>query len=311
VVVVDIAQYRVIFLIGKGGVGKTTCSSAIAVGLARKGYKTLIVSLDPAHNLGDVLMKEVGSRIKKVDENLWALEVDIDKVTFNYLQKLENSLKSLYKYLSVINLDKYFDVLRYSPGVEQYAILEAIKDVLAKRDEYDVIIFDTPPTGLTLRVFALPRTSLLWVDKLIELRRKILDRRLIVEKVHGERHIIVDSQKIKLPSKEEEDMVIKELKAYRSEIEEINKIITGDETAVIAVLNPDELSFLEMKRAAEVLNKFEIPLRMAIVNKVEAPKEIMKKVHSTFKVKVVEIQKKDTEVRGIDLLKDLFNQIEG
>lgn len=305
----DITQYKVIFLIGKGGVGKTTCSSAIAVGLAKKGYRTLVVSLDPAHNLGDVLMKDVGSKIKKVDENLWALEVDIDEVTLNYLQKLENNLKSLYRYLTVINLDKYFDVLRHSPGIEEYAILEAIKDVLAKKDEYDVIIFDTPPTGLTLRVFALPKTSLLWVEKLIELRKKILDRRLIVEKVHGERFFVVDGEKMKLPSKEEEDKVIKELKSYKTEIEEINNIITGNETAVIAVMNPDELSFLEMKRATEVLNKFEIPLRMAIVNKVEAPNEIMKKIRSNFNVKIVEIQKRDTEVRGIELLEEFSKSL--
>ncbi len=305
----DITQYKVMFLIGKGGVGKTTCSSAIAVGLARKGFKTLVVSLDPAHNLGDVLMEEVGSRIKKIDENLWALEVDIDKMTLKYLQKLENNLKSLYRYLTVINLDKYFDVLRYSPGVEEYALLEAIKEILAKRNEYDVIIFDTPPTGLTLRVFALPKTSLLWIEKLIELREKILDRRLILENVHGERYFVVDGEKMKLPAREDEDKVIKELKSYRTEIEEINNIITGNETAVIAVLNPDELSFLEMKRAAEVMNKFEIPLRMVIVNKVESPKKIMKKIHDYFNVRVVEVQKRDTEVRGINSLEEFSKSL--
>ena len=314
----DITKHNVLFLIGKGGVGKTTCSSAIAIGLAEKGYRTLVVSLDPAHNLGDVFMEKVGSRIKEIGENLWALEVDMDEITHDYLKKLEKSLKSLYRYLTVVNLDKYFDVLRFSPGVEEYALLEAIKNILARRDEYDFIIFDTPPTGLTLRVLTLPKTSLVWVEKLVELRRKILDRRLAVEKVHGERCFVVDGEKTRLPSREEEDTIIKELKSYRAEIKEINNIITGDEAAVIAVMNPDELSFVEMRRAVEVLNKLKIPLRMVIVNKVETPNEtltkltvvnkvneIVEKVRNSFNVKVVEIRKRDKEVRGIKSLEEL------
>jgi arsenite-transporting ATPase len=300
----------VIFLIGKGGVGKTTCSSAIAVGLARKGYRTLIVSLDPAHNLGDVLMADLGNKIGKVDENLWAVEIDIDEVASNYLKKLENNLKSMYKYLTVVNLDKYFDVLRHSPGVEEYAILEAIKDILARKDEYDVIVFDTPPTGLTLRVFALPVTSLLWLEKLIELRRKILDRRLIVEKVHGEKYFVIGDEKIKLPSREDEDAVLRELKSYREEIEEVDRIMKN--ARVIAVVNPDELSFIEMKRAVEVLNKFRIPLETVIINKIEDEVDgIREKIRSTFNAKVVEVKKRSEEVRGIDSLEEFFKSFRG
>jgi arsenite-transporting ATPase len=302
----DFTRYRVIFLIGKGGVGKTTCSSAIAVGLANRGYRTLVVSLDPAHNLGDVLMVELGNKIKKVCENLWAIEVDIDEITKRYLKKLEDNLRGLYRYLTVINLDKYFEVLRYSPGVEEYAILEAIKDILAKQDEFDVIIFDTPPTGLMLRIFTLPKTTLLWLEKLIELRKKILDRRLTIEKVQGEMVFVMGDERIKLPAREEEDEVIKELKAYKEEIEGIHEIMTSESTAVIGVVNPCELSFLEMKRAMELLEKFGIPLRMVIVNKVEGKSEIIDKVRKTFKAEVVEVRKEDAEVRGFKALERLF-----
>jgi arsenite-transporting ATPase len=302
----DFTRYRVIFLIGKGGVGKTTCSSAIAVGLANRGYRTLVVSLDPAHNLGDVLMVGLGNKIKKVCENLWAIEVDIDEITKRYLKKLEDNLRSLYRYLTVINLDRYFEVLRYSPGVEEYAILEAIKDILARQDEFDVIIFDTPPTGLMLRIFTLPKTTLLWLEKLIELRKKILDRRLTIEKVQGEMVFVMGEERIKLPAREEEDKVIKELKAYREEIEEIHEIMTSESTAVIGVVNPCELSYLEMKRAMELLEKFGIPLRMVIVNKVEGKNEIIDKVRKTFKAEVVEVRKEDAEVRGFEALEKLF-----
>ena len=138
----DIFSFKTIFLIGKGGVGKTTCSSAIAVGLSRK-FRTLVASLDPAHNLGDVLMTKLNNKPKRVTENLYAIEVDVDYYARRYLKNLEQSLKSLYRYLTVVNLDKYLEILRYSPGVEEYAVLEAIKDIIARKD-FDVIVFDTP-----------------------------------------------------------------------------------------------------------------------------------------------------------------------
>ncbi|MEO2152480.1 MAG: ArsA family ATPase, partial [Thermococcus sp.] len=141
-----------LFFIGKGGVGKTTSSAATAVALAERGYRTLIVSLDPAHNLGDVFMVKLSDRPKKIAENLYASELDMEGLIKAYLKHLEESMKHTYRYLTVINLEKYFEVLRYSPGIEEYATLEAVREILERGDEWDVIVFDTPPTGLTLRV---------------------------------------------------------------------------------------------------------------------------------------------------------------
>ena len=303
----DFSKFDVLILIGKGGVGKTTCSSALAVGLAERGYKTLLVSIDPAHNLGDVLKIDVGRRMKKVKENLYAVEIDIDEAVGKYLKELEESLKSLYRYLTVINLEKYLEIMRYTPGVEEYAILEAIKDILSKRGEFDKIVFDTPPTGLTVRILALPKTSLIWLEKLIELRRKILDRRLSIERVKGKITFKVGDREIKLPSREEEDRVIQELRRYKSETERVYKTFTDERTAVIGVVNPDELSLIEMERTIEVLKKMGIPIRLVIVNKYEGGD--LEGISERLKTEVVKVTKKPKEVRGIEELGKLFEEI--
>ena len=303
----DFSKFDVLILIGKGGVGKTTCSSALAVGLAERGYKTLLVSIDPAHNLGDVLKIDVGRRMKKVKENLYAVEIDIDEAVGKYLKELEESLKSLYRYLTVINLEKYLEIMRYTPGVEEYAILEAIKDILSKRGEFDKIVFDTPPTGLTVRILALPKTSLIWLEKLIELRRKILDRRLSIERVKGKITFKVGDRVIKLPSREEEDRVIQELRRYKSETERVYKTFTDERTAVIGVVNPDELSLLEMERTMEALKKMGIPIRLVIVNKYEGGD--LEGISERLKTEVVKVTKKPKEVRGIEELGKLFEEI--
>ncbi|NJE76846.1 ArsA family ATPase [Thermococcus sp. ES12] len=313
--------FRTVFVIGKGGVGKTTTSAALAVALSKKGYRTLIVSLDPAHNLGDVFMVKLKDKPKKLADNLYASELDMEKLIKDYLKHLEKNLKHMYRYLTVINLEKYFEVLSFSPGIEEYATLEAIREILAEGDEWDVIVFDTPPTGLTLRVLALPRISLIWADKLIEIRRKILERRRAIAKIQGDQKFVVDGEEFTLPKDEEEDAVMKELKAYREEVEFVEKVLTDpDKTSVIAVMNPEMLPLYETERAHESLRKFKVPFNLIVVNKVitlreeipalkvklEAQEKVLEEIGKKFKgVEVIKIPMFAEEPRGMEWLERL------
>jgi len=316
---------RVVFVIGKGGVGKTTTSASLAVALSKKGYKTLIVSLDPAHNLGDVFMEKLTDKPKKLAENLYASELDMEKLIQSYLKHLETSLKHMYRYLTVINLEKYFEVLSYSPGIEEYATLEAIREILNESSQWDVIIFDTPPTGLTLRVLALPKISLIWADKLIEIRRKILHRRKVIANIKGEETYSVDGEEFKLPKEEAEDPVMKELLQYRSEVEAVEKTIADpDRTSVIAVMNPEMLPLYETERAYESLKKFGIPLNLIVINKVielreeipelkvkmEAQKAVLEEIEKKFKnVDILKVPMFPEEPRGMEWLEKLGGMI--
>ena len=320
-------RFRVLFFIGKGGVGKTTGSAAVSVTLSKKGYKTLIVSIDPAHNLGDVFEVKLNDKPKQIAENLYAMELDMEKLIKAYLKHLEENLKYMYRYLTVINLEKYFEVLRFSPGIEEYATLEAIREILQRGEEWDIIIFDTPPTGLTLRVLALPEIALIWTKKLIEIRKKILEKRRAIENIQGERKFVIEGEEYKLPSREEEDPVMKELKRYKAEIAFVRGVITSPKkTSVIAVMNPEMLALYETERAYEALRKFKIPFNLVVVNKVieleeevprirvkiEAQRKVLEEIGEKFKgVELVTVPMFEEEPRGLEWLEKVGGLIIG
>ena len=167
-----------------------------------------------------------------------------------HLKDLTEKIKDMYGYLRVLNLDKYVDVLRHSPGIEEYATLDKIVDILkynVSKKEYDVIIFDTPPTGLTLRIMALPSISAIWVDKLMKLREAILDRRRIVERITGEKiRAVVGGRELEVPAERGRDPIYRELMKMRDEVSLVNSIIKNSEASVIKELTTEIFSGISM-----------------------------------------------------------------
>lgn len=309
------------FFLGKGGVGKTTIAASFGVGTSMENGNTLVVSLDPAHNLGDAFNFTLSNKIKKITNNLFAVEVDIEKMVKEYLNELAYKMKNTYRYLTTFNLDRYFDILRHSPGIEEYAVLEAIKRFIQLKD-FDTIVFDTPPTGITIRVFAMPKLSLLWTERLIKMRKRILDRRKMVENVKGKFEARVEDETITLSSDEKEDDVMQELVKYRKEMEELRNFFSSENTMVKVVTMPEELALFETKRIYGSLSEFKIKLRTILLNKViqckEPPEgirgkireqeEVLKKMREEFeKIEIKEIPLLDHSPRGIEELKEVYN----
>ena len=145
------------FFIGKGGVGKSTTAALTAIYLARAGWKTLLVSLDPAHNQRDLFETDFSEKPKQVMRNLSVKEVDSDYWIARYLKETQKQIRRAYLYESAFNLQKHFKVIRFSPGLEAYALLLAFEEVLRREGRaMDVVLFDMAPTALSLRFFSLP-----------------------------------------------------------------------------------------------------------------------------------------------------------
>ncbi|MCS7233982.1 MAG: ArsA family ATPase [Synergistetes bacterium] len=294
---------RVKFFVGKGGVGKTSVAASYAVYLSTQGYKTLIVSLDPAHNLGDILGIKLSDKVSQVGENLFAREVDIDREISSYLNKIASSLKMTYRYLSVLNMDSYFNVLRFSPGMEEQATLESIKKYVFS-NEFDFVLFDTAPTGHTLRVLSLPSVSSIWVDELIKIRRLILDRRGIIERVKGK-------SPQSLPSREEDDDVMRELIKIKEECLVLEKKLRSEEVTYIPILNAEEVPLIETERIVHFLERFGMHIEKIVVNKympdkILKQKEVMDKIITSFaKYEIKVIPYTDESPRGLEKLKEV------
>lgn len=258
---------RILFYTGKGGVGKSTMAAAAAWQLSQR-HRVLVVSLDPAHNLGDVFGVTLRGRRKRFTENLHIEEVDLKKLTRAYLKREVTVLSETYNYLQVLNLDSYFSVLQYSPGIEEYALLTSIEKTIREDTRFDYILFDTPPTGLTLRFLALPQITITWIERLAAIRRQILKKRHTIQKIRGSAESGTDSREIVLNYREEDDDILKRLKALHANYIALNRVLQGRECGVVLVFNPDLLSLRESERLLDGLKELKLPLRLLIQNKV-------------------------------------------
>lgn len=173
---------RVVFFGGKGGVGKTTVSSATALAMARAGRRVLVVSTDPAHNLGHLWGRPVGG-----DEvPLWSgdagggeagsvtgMEIDPDAVAQAHLSTVARTVKGMMPEHLHREVDRYFALARQSPGTQEAALLERMSEVaLQGLQQYDAVLFDTAPTGHTARLLELPQLMSAWTEGLLSRRTK-------------------------------------------------------------------------------------------------------------------------------------------
>lgn len=249
------------FFLGKGGVGKTTLSSAFALELARSGKKVLIASLDPAHNLGDTLYTKLNGQPRKVEPNLDALEVDLGEWVERYLEDSRRQLKENYSYNLALNLDSFFSILKYSPGTEEYAVLWAIEDVHCRlAPDYDFVVFDTPPTALSLRFLSLPFISGMWVAELTKLRERILERRQTITRLNPQSPVAASCVD------KDDDKVYGKLTNIRARLSALATLFSK-QSFMSVIVNPDDLSVYEALRIRDELERLGLSLEAVCVNK--------------------------------------------
>jgi arsenite/tail-anchored protein-transporting ATPase len=268
---------RLVFFLGKGGVGKTTLSSATAYALSRQGRKVLIVSLDPAHNLGDVFGIRLRNEPMPMAERLDGIEVDVAQWVTRYLEESRREIKANYAYSMSLNLDSFLDILKYAPGTEEYAVLWAIEHVhQTYAGVYDTIIFDTPPTALAMRFLAMPSLSILWMQALAKLRGQILAKRQTLLKVNPTAAVL------KGVTDKREDRVYGKLTSIQKRLHSLHGLFARDSYLTV-VMNPDELSLAESLRIREELDRLGLRLRSVCLNKAAPAAAIPTELSERFK----------------------------
>ncbi|RMG59768.1 MAG: ArsA family ATPase [Deltaproteobacteria bacterium] len=252
------------FFLGKGGVGKTTLSCSLATSLARSGHITYLSSVDPAHNLFDFFAVSPRSGPVSVGENLTVEEFDVEGYLREFLRETTRKMKETYRHLQIINLESMFDVLKHSPGMEEFSLVSAMDDLIVRwREKADYIVIDTPPTGLMVRIFSLPVSTMMWIEKLKILRRKILERRSQILHINGE------ALGENVPSTVEDDPVFAQLSEHEEMARRMVELFRDrDLCRKVLVLNEDELSLKEGERIVESLRDLSVPVDLVVLNKV-------------------------------------------
>jgi arsenite-transporting ATPase len=244
---------RIILYTGKGGVGKTSIAASTAVNSAKNGLKTLVVSTDAAHSLGDSLDIKLSPEPVLIKENLWAQEIDSIHEVEKGWGKVQEYITALFTSKTIKNITT--EELTVFPGMEELLSLLRILGYY-KDKTFDVIIIDCAPTGETLALLSFPDMLRWWMDKLFPFKRKALKVvRPIVEPLFG----------VPLPS----DNVMGEIENMYNQLDEMRKILSDREvTSIRIVVNPEKMVIKEAQRSFTYLNIYDFNVDSIIVNRV-------------------------------------------
>jgi len=248
---------RNIIFTGKGGVGKTSVAAATALKAADMGYKTLIMSTDPAHSLGDSLDVQLGPSPVKVAENLWAQEVSV----FGDLNLNWDVVREHFAHLMASRGIEgvYAEEMGVLPGMEELFSLSYIKRYNEEQKDYDLLVVDCAPTGETLRLLSLPETFG-WFIKFIR----------NVEKYMVKPVIRPLSKKIrKIDDFVAPEEVYEKVDNLFSSTEGIIDLLAdGSKSTVRLVMNPEKMVIKESMRALTYLNLYGITVDSITINRV-------------------------------------------
>ncbi|MCK5535926.1 MAG: ArsA family ATPase [Bacteroidales bacterium] len=250
----DIADKRIVFFLGKGGVGKTSLSAISAKYFAFKGKNTAVFSFDSAHNLADVFGVKLSDNLKLVNDFLWAAEINTEKWRKKYLEDSKQNLQSNYSYLASYDYLKYFDILEFAPDIDSTSLLLAFKQIVDS-SEHEILIIDMPPTALSLQFFDLVKRNQIWLSHLLELREKIHKKKQIISKIKYRKRTL------------ETDKILVRLKILLSQYNEIASILKY--SVFIIVQNPDKLSVLEAGRIKKVFSDKKYRRVYSVINKAD------------------------------------------
>ncbi len=289
---------NLVLVIGKGGVGKTTVSILLSLILSSID-NTLLCSLDPAKHLIKYL--EIGEAMKyfKIQENLTAYQLDVNVALKTALDRYVELINELLPSLSVLNIDSVANTIKYSPGFEEEVFMREFQKIL-NQYEYHYAVIDTPPTGTTLRTLIIPKLYKLWIDKLVEVRERVLSLRYSIARTLGREF------KIK-------DPVLDRLYEMRETYNFLWERMKDINTSFVLVTNPEVMPLLEIIDVIKFL-KTELGVEPAllVMNKyVDSPEvvEVMEEFNRLPYEKVVipKVERPPTRLSDMVELVKLIN----
>jgi len=302
---------RLLLFGGKGGVGKTTTSAATAVWLADSGLRVLLVSSDPAHSTSDSLGVEIGSEPTPIEgvDGLFGLEMDPESKISSVLPKLGDMMNNMGSgggmgglgSLSMMldpNAKQEMDEMRSEvqtsdmviPGLDEaLAFDELLRHV--EDPTWDVIVFDTAPTGHTLRFLSLPELIESWSDKIIRMMR-----------VSGGLRSMIFGRK-------ESEAMKEELERFRRRVLHVRRVLSNEDiTSFTLVTIPERMGINETLRAHQSLSEYKLPVPNCLVNRLtpefEHPFLLNRREAELERIEELRENLENVEISTMELMED-------
>ena len=302
---------RVLLVTGKGGVGKTTVAAATALRSADLGYRTLVMSTDAAHSLGDAYSRDLGDDPDSIAPLLWGQQIDAQRRLEVHWGTVRDYLADLFDWGGVRGIEA--EELLVFPGMDELFALAEVQDHVASGN-YDVVVVDCAPTAETLRLLTLPDALGWYMEKLFPVERRVAK---VVRPVL--------SRVMSLPIPGED--VFEAGEGFYDRIEGVRRIFNDpDITSARLVMNLEKMVVSEARRMYTYLGMFGYAVDAAVVNRIlpdtvtdpyfkrwrEVQAEHLEEVNAGFRdVGLLKLRLFDEEMVGVDKLRLLGEELYG
>ncbi len=244
---------RVLLVTGKGGVGKTTVAAATALRAADLGYRTLVMSTDPAHSLADAFADALGDTPAALADGLWGQQIDAQIRLEESWGAVRDHLVDLFDWSGVKGIEA--EELSVFPGLDEVFALTEVRDH-ARTGDYDLLVVDCAPTAETLRLLSLPELMSWYMDKIFPSGRRV---------VKAVRPVLSRVTSMPIAG----DDVFDAVEAFYARIDGIRQLLSDpDITSVRLVMNPEKMVIAEARRTYTYLSLFGYAVDSAVVNRV-------------------------------------------
>ena len=302
---------RVILFTGKGGVGKTTIAAATALRAARAGARTLVMSTDPAHSLGDSFEMEIGSTPTTIIENLWAQQIDAQERLEGNWREIQDYFIQLMNWAGTETIQA--EELTVIPGLDEIFSLIDVRTHV-ESGAFDMVVVDCAPTAETLRLLSLPEIMNWYIERIFPVERRV---------VKTIRPML--SRMTTLPIAG--DQVFGAIERLHRNLETVKQILTDEHvSSVRLVVNPEKMVIAEARRTYTYLGLFGYRVDAVVVNRI-IPEEVvdpyfgkwkdvqaehLATVHESFEpLPILTARLFDREMVGIPLLVEMGDEVYG
>lgn len=302
---------RIVLVTGKGGVGKTTVSAATALRATDMGYRSLVISTDPAHSLGDAFDVPLGDEPREIVPALHAQQIDTQKRLESYWGEIRNQLMAIFDWGGVRGIEA--EEFLVFPGMDElFALIEVRAQAISGR--YDVVVVDCAPTAETLRLLSLPEVLSWYFDKMFFTQRRLM---------RAARPVLSRVTDLPLPG----EAVYDAAENVFTSIERARTLLLDSEvTSARLVVNPERMVVNEARRTYTYLTLFGYAVDGVIVNRVlpdavddpyfdrwrEIQAEHLDTINESFAdVPVLRLRLFDDEMVGEERLRELGQELYG